>query len=368
MSSEPRSSQRPTLSPTSAGASTLIQTVEAALRAAGFENFGFAEVKTPFSIDLYDQWLEKGFHGEMDWLVRHAEDKRTPQKFYKRAKTAIVVTQKYIPHPDPKIGWPLSDASRIAAYARGRDYHRFFHTKLKRIVESLKAQFPDEEFYSFTDAGPVLERDLAARAGLGWVGKNTCLIDREEGSFFLLGEIYASFDLPIAKIDENELLKDFCGTCTRCLDACPTGALVKERELDARKCISYLTIESKDSPPTDLRSKIGDWLFGCDICQLVCPWNIKAMGKEKIESLTPSEGSRENLVEDLRYLLTSPNRKLERDFEATPLARINGLGLKRNALVVAGNLKLESLRTEIESHTSHERIGELARWALAQLG
>lgn len=366
MSSDPTSNDTP-----APHASSLLKTLEAALRAEGFENFGFAEVKTPFSIDLYDQWLAKGFHGEMEWLVRHAEDKRTPTKFYKRAKTAIVVTQNYIPHPDPKIGWPLSDASRVAAYARGRDYHRFFHSKLKRVVETLRAHFPEEEFYSFTDAGPVLERDLAARAGLGWVGKNTCLIDREVGSFFLLGEIYASFDLPIAKIDDAELKKDFCGTCTRCLEACPTGALVNERELDARKCISYLTIEAKDLPPEDLRPKIGDWLFGCDICQLVCPWNLKALGKDRIAALTPDpspeSNSRAALIEDLRYLLTAPNRKLERDFEATPLARINGIGLKRNALTVAGNLKLEALRKEIELHVNHERIGELARWALAQL-
>lgn len=337
------------------------------MRAEGFEHFGFAEVKTPFSIDLYDQWLESGFHGEMKWLEDHAVDKRTPTKFWKRATTAIVITQDYIPHPAPKEGWPLSDSSRVAAYAKGRDYHRFFHTKLKNLVSALKSEFPDDEFSSFTDAGPVLERDLAARAGLGWVGKNTCILNRERGSFFLLGEIYTSLPLPIAAISEEELKKDFCGTCTRCLDACPTGALIAPRQLDARKCISYLTIESKHASPLDLRSKIGDWLFGCDICQTVCPWNIKAKGKETIAGLTPQRDNNESLIEDLRYLLTSPNRKLERDFDATPLSRINGLGLKRNALVVAGNMKLHALKNEIEAHKDHERIGEVARWALSCL-
>lgn len=345
-------------------ASGLLQTLEARVREEGFEHFGFAELQTPLTIDLYDQWIAKGFHGEMEWLERHADDKRNPNKFFKRAKTAIVVTQDYIPHPDPKIGWPLSDSSRVAAYARGRDYHRFFHHKLRKIIAKLELDFPDEQFYSFTDAGPVLERDLAARAGLGWVGKNTCILNRERGSFFLLGEIYTSLDLPIAKFQTEDLEKDFCGTCTRCIDACPTGAIVKEREVDARKCISYLTIESKHNAPSPLREQIGDWLFGCDICQVVCPWNIKAKGKDVIDALTPKPDDHTDLIKDLNYLLTAPNRQLERDFEATPLARINGMGLKRNALVVAGNLKLEALREAISRHVNHERLGEPATWAL----
>jgi epoxyqueuosine reductase len=342
--------------------STILEKLDARLRAEGFTNFGFAEVTTPFSIDLYDQWLSEGMNGEMDYLVRHAEDKREPTKFYKRAKTAIVVTQSYVPHPDPKDGWPLKSNAGIALYARGRDYHRFFHNRLRRLCAELAKEFPDDEFLSFTDAGPILERDLAARAGLGWIGKNTCLIDRKKGSLFLLGEIYTSLEIPVARVD---LSRDFCGTCTRCLDACPTGALIGPRKLDARKCISYLTIESKDEAPLGLREKIGSWLFGCDICQTVCPWNLKMHGTDKLDR--HSQSSEEALVEDLRYLLTAPNRKLERDFEATPLARINGIGLKRNALVVAGNRKLSVLQPEIERHLDHPRIGALARWALEQI-
>lgn len=337
------------------------------VREEGFENFGFAEVTTPFSIDLYDRWIEEGLNGEMDYLERHQVDKRTPQKFYKRAKTAIVITLDYVPHPAPKEEWPLSNATRVAAYARGRDYHRFFHTRLRRLAARLTDEFPGEEFQSFTDAGPVLERDLAARAGLGWIGKNTCLIDRGRGSLFLIGEIYASVELPIARLSREELERDFCGTCTRCLDACPTGALVAPRKLDARKCISYLTIESKDEAPLGLREKIGDWLFGCDICQTVCPWNLKAYGKATLESLNPPMDSRADLIADLRYLLSAPNRKLERDFSATPLARINGIGLKRNALIVAGNMKLRELKPDVEAWISHARVGELAAWTLAQL-
>lgn len=335
--------------------STILEKLDALVREEGFTNFGFAEVTTPFSMDLYDKWVADGLHGEMEYLERHAEDKREPQKFFKRSRTAIVVTQSYIPHPDPKKGWPLAAMGGIARYARGRDYHRFFHTRLRRLAARLKEEFPAEEFYSFTDAGPVLERDLALRAGLGWIGKNTMLIDRERGSFFLLGEIYMSLDIPVARVD---VTKDFCGTCTRCLEACPTSAIVEPRKVDARKCISYLTIEAHDEAPLGLREKIGSWLFGCDICQMVCPWNIKFHGR------MPDEVP---LVEELRHILRVSNRQLEREFDATPLRRVNGLGLKRNALVVAGNMKMRDLVPDIEPHIEHERIGDLARWALEQM-
>jgi epoxyqueuosine reductase len=345
--------------------STILETLSRLVEAEGFTHFGFAEVTTPFSIDLYDRWIEEGMNGEMEYLARHARDKREPQKFFKRAKTAIVVTQSYIPHPAPKGGWPLKSMTGVAAYARGRDYHRFFHSQLRDLCARLSTEFPGEEFSSFTDAGPVLERDLAARAGLGFVGKNTCLIDRERGSLFLIGEIYCSIELPIARLSIEDLSRDFCGTCTRCLDACPTGAIVEPRKVDARKCISYLTIESREAAPLGLREKIGSWLFGCDICQVVCPWNIKVHGQKTLDDLHAPHAPA--LIEDLRYLLTAPNRQLERDFDATPLRRVNGMGLKRNALVVAGNMKLVELRDAITCHIESPRIGELARWALAQL-
>jgi epoxyqueuosine reductase len=240
------------------------------------------------------------------------------------------------------------------------------HNKLRAITKALEAEFPGEEFVSFADAGPVLERDLAARSGLGWVGKNTCLIDRKRGSLFFLGEIYTSLALPIAKIPREDVEKDFCGSCTKCLDACPTGALVAPKKLDARKCISYLTIETRDPAPLGLREKMGDWMFGCDVCQTVCPWNVKAKGPETIASLEPSS-NRADMIHDLRYILENPNRLLERVFAATPLARVNGLGLKKNALVVIGNRRVHELRDEAQRFVDHPRLGELAKWALAQL-
>lgn len=344
---------------------SLLARLSAHVQEIGFAQFGFAELTTPISIGLYEEWLAKGYQGEMTYLARHLEDKKNPVRLLKRARSAIVVTENYVPHPSSKDDWPLSNSTRVAAYARGVDYHHFLKEKLTRLIDKLKTEFPDDEFVSFTDSGPVLERDLAARAGLGWVGKNTCLIHRKEGSLFFIAEIYSSLTLPVAQIE----IHDHCGTCTRCLDACPTGALKAPRELDARRCISYLTIESRENPPEELRASIGDWLFGCDICQTVCPWNIKAKGREALSSLEPSrdEQGRSELIQDLRFLLTSPNRALERAFQGTPLFRSGGVGLKRNALIVTGNLVLHELEDSVRALSEHPKLGELAQWALLQM-
>ena len=334
--------------------------LEEVLKQEGFENFGFAELSTPVSIDLYEEWLNKGYQGEMAYLSRHLPEKRDPQKLLNKARMAIVVTMNYVPHPHPVSPWPLSPSTQIASYARGRDYHHFLKEKLERVIDELKAQYPTEEFRSFTDSSPVLERDLAKKAGLGWIGKNTCLLNRQTGSLFLIAEIYTTLLLPIAARIESP---DHCGTCTRCLDACPTGALISPRELDARKCISYLTIESREVPPLELRKQIGDWYFGCDICQNVCPWNIKFHGTEALKT----ESNDQDLAQDLRWILTSSNRALEKAFIGTPLTRAGGFGLKRNALVVAANRRLRELEPEITALEKDVKLAELARWALTTL-
>lgn len=329
------------------------------LEEGGFHHYGFTELKTPVSISFYEDWLKKGYHGEMAYLDRHLPDKRDPSRLLKRAQSAIVVTVDYLPHPEPHK--ETLKGVRTAAYARGRDYHHFLREQLFRTIEKLKLLVPDEEFVAFTDSSPVLERDLATRAGLGWIGKNTCLLDRKHGSLFFIAEIYTTLSIPTAEI----AVHDHCGTCTRCLDACPTGALIAPRTLDARLCISYLTIESRQVPPIELREKIGNWFFGCDICQTVCPWNIKTHGRETIDSL--SSQSRDKLVKDLQFILKASNRELERAFIGTPLARAGGFGLKRNALIIAANERVEEARPFIEPFKDHPKLGELAEWALTKL-
>ncbi len=344
----------------------------------GLSHFGLTPLTRPLSFDLYRDWLDAGMHGDMQYLVEHAPVKEAPRRQWPRVNSALVFAMPYHPHPEPLASWPLKQA-RVSLYAQGADYHFWFRDRLREIAALLQQQFPQEEFLCFTDSSPVLERDLAHRAGIGWVGKNTCIIHPQKGSLFFLGEIYSSLNLqphpgasaaPSATSTSTPaLMPDYCGSCTRCLDICPTGALIEPRKLDARRCISYLNIESRKLAPVELRSGIGDWLFGCDLCQTVCPWNQKLFNHTLDTSLQqPLDVDEQSaLIDDLRYLLTASGKRLEKDFYGTPLARAGNFGLKRNALVVIGNRRLMQLKSEVNALTSHERLGELAQWALACL-
>ncbi|MBX3040521.1 MAG: tRNA epoxyqueuosine(34) reductase QueG [Bdellovibrionaceae bacterium] len=335
--------------------------LESLAQEQGFSLVGWAPLEKPLSFDLYRQWISEGRHGEMTYLENHLPWKEHPQSRYPFAQTAFVFAIPYRPHPAPAQG-PLNGA-RIASYAKGGDYHHWLKDRLSKIAFHLKEKFPEHEFETHTDSSPLLERDLAIKAGLGWVGKNTCVIDRKAGSFFLLGEILSS--LPWAGPSPGKPT-DFCGTCTRCLDACPTGALVEPRLLDARKCISYMSIESREIPPEDLREKWGDWLFGCDICQSVCPWNAKPFqiqNEEKVSILNLGPDQEAALLQDLRWILSSSGKQIEKAFRGTALSRAGGFGLKRNALIVGANRKITALLPDIDKMTEHPRLSNLAKWA-----
>lgn len=330
----------------------------------GLEHHGWATLAKPLSFDFYRTWLNENRHGDMIYLENHAAVKENPTIQWPKVKTALVFSIPYYPHPEKISSFPLQKA-RVSLYAQGRDYHHWFRERMQELITLLKNEFPDDEFFALTDNAPVLERDLAYRASLGWVGKNTCLIHPKRGSLFFIGEIYTS--LQVEQV--NSPLPDFCGTCRRCIDICPTQAITEERKLDARRCISYLTIESRKVADTELREKIGDWLFGCDLCQTTCPWNQKVfknqLSTEKIQSLSDSES--DELESELRYLLKSSGKKLERDFVGTALSRAGSFGLKRNALVVIGNRKMRGLESEVQAFLDHPKLGELARWTLEKI-
>lgn len=330
----------------------------------GFSHFGLSALEKPLSFDFYREWLNEGLHGDMKYLADHAPIKENPQSKWPGVQSALVFAIPYFPHPEQKQDFPLKEA-RVSLYAQGYDYHFWFKQRMQTLCDRLKEKFPEDEFLAFTDSSPVLERDLAKRAGLGWVGKNTCIIHPKKGSLFFIGEILTSLKLET----EFAPLPDFCGTCTRCIDICPTGALVEPKKMDARKCISYLTIESRQIPDEDLREKIGDWFFGCDLCQTVCPWNQKVFkGQLNVEqTLILSKGKETSLEEELRYILVSSGKKLTKDFLGTPLARAGSFGLKRNAIIVATNRNLKTLTPEIKSLIEHEKLGDLAKWSLAKL-
>lgn len=287
----------------------------------------------------------------MNYLVRHRGTKANLATKYPDTKSAIVIAHNYVPHPSKEKN-PFPNLN-IALYAQGLDYHSWLKEKLEEIIVKLKEQYPNEKFWACTDSSPVLERDLASQAGLGWFGKNTCLIERKSGSFFFISEILTTLKLePSAPSSKN-----YCGTCTRCIDACPTNAITSPYVLDARKCISYLTIEAKNSPAPDLRKQIGNHFFGCDICQTVCPWN---------EELTPYKLT-PKAIEELKFILNVTDEELKTKIKGTALERSKPTGLRRNALLVIANEKILDLGSLVENYVSHEALGELANWTLNSL-
>jgi len=232
----------------------------------GFETCGIA--KAGFlenEASRLKEWLNAGMHGEMTWMENHSDKRLDPTKLVEGAKSVIVLLHNYFPEKEI----PTEDNFIISKYAYGKDYHLVIKEKLKRLLQELIERTGGGEGRVFVDSAPVLERAWAVKAGLGWIGKNGCLIVPGKGSFFFISEIITNLEFDY----DPPLPVDFCGSCRKCIDACPTNALIAPRILDARKCLSYLTIELKDEIPTEFQSKMANRIFGCDICQDVCPWN-----------------------------------------------------------------------------------------------
>jgi epoxyqueuosine reductase len=247
----------------------------------------------------------------------------------------------------------------IASYARGQDYHEILPERMKELVQFIEEQVggPVKNRW-YTDTGPILERDLAQRAGIGWIGKNTCLIHPKHGSYFLLSEIL----LDLALEPDPPFVTDHCGTCTRCIDACPTDCILPDRTIDATRCISYLTIELKDGIPTALRDKVGSWVFGCDICQMVCPWNrFVGQGDPAFGSDRPDP----SLTEELSISAQEFNQR----FKGTPVKRAKRRGYLRNVAVALGNTGDMHALPVLQNALNHEEpmVREHAKWAIEKI-
>lgn len=333
--------------------------IETFVQANPISHWGASRLEMPLTIETYKDWLKQSYHGEMNYLQTHLPIKENPALKWPDLQSAMVFAFPYVPHPKPSELIPSE--LKIAGYAKGEDYHFWINETLQQLCQILQNFDPSAKFVTVTDSGPILERDLALRAGLGWIGKNTCLIHPKKGSLFLVGEILTSLSLKY----ETSQIKDFCGKCTACMDACPTQAITAPRVLDARKCISYLTIESKTIPPPELREKITDWFFGCDICQTVCPWNSKPLKAVVVESSRAPNRQRE--IETLREILRLSGKQLQKKFNGTALHRAGAFGLRRNALILARNKGFQELKPEINKFTSDPRLGDLARWVLHKL-
>ncbi|MBC7465274.1 MAG: tRNA epoxyqueuosine(34) reductase QueG [Bdellovibrio sp.] len=339
----------------------------------GFNQLQIGPLGTPITISFYEKWIGENLHAGMGYLKDHMATKKDPRTLNQNLNSVITVTQSYFPTKHP-LENPVP--ARIATYAQNNDYHFWLKEKLNVIIDELKIQYPDHEFMAFVDSGPILERNWAYENGMGWFGKNTCLIHPQFGSLFFIAEILTTLPIPPEELSTKlEPLPDFCGKCRKCIDICPTNALIEPHVMKAELCISYLTIESKTNPPIALREKMGDWFFGCDLCQTTCPWNEKVFRKLAItESAATSTAKLLNLndkndmelTEFFRNILTSSNKQLAKQFFGTPLFRAGG-NLKRNALIVIANKRMVSLKPQVKNYLDHPKFSELAEWCLAQL-
>ncbi|MEO8276013.1 MAG: tRNA epoxyqueuosine(34) reductase QueG [Thermoanaerobaculia bacterium] len=325
----------------------------------GFQRAGIATIGPSVTGRAFARWIEEGAHADMGYLERHAELRMDPRTLLPSARSVLCLAIDYVPATGS--GEPSGDFwPGVARYARGNDYHAAFREKLGKVKDSIVEAFPGCEARACVDTAPLLEREWAARAGLGAFGKNTNLLHPTAGSFFLLAELLLSLELT-----PNLPVADLCGDCTRCLDACPTGALTPYR-LESSRCISYWTIENRSDIPPEIREGMGKWVFGCDICQEVCPWNSDPVGDLLGEFATPP--SRRDL--DLAGVLCGDEVELRSRLRGTPLMRPKLEGLRRNAAIAMGNLRnpgyVEPLAEALESGSPMLR--RHCAWALGKIG
>lgn len=338
--------------------------IRAIAREFGFQRCGISGIELAQDEAHLLDWLAQGLHGSMDWMARHGELRARPNDLLPGTVRVISVGLDYGRRDDEDAWITLADGERayVARYALGRDYHKLMRQRLQRLAERLAEVVGPFGHRVFVDSAPVLERALARNAGLGWIGKHTCLIDKDGGSWFFLGEIYVDLPLPV-----DTPATAHCGTCTRCIDICPTQAIIAPHRLDARRCIAYLTIEHEGAIPIELRPAIGNRIFGCDDCQLVCPWNKFAQRTDEPDFRARNELDRASLSQ----LFAWDEAEFLQRTEGSAIRRSGHERWLRNIAVALGNAPatpevIAALRTRSE-HAS-EVVREHVAWALARHG
>ena len=306
------------------------------------------------------RWLGEGRHGDMQWMEARAHHRVGPAALWPDARSVIALGMSYAPETDPLGLADKRSLGRISVYAQGKDYHDVVKKRLKALARWLVKR-EGGELKVFVDTAPVMEKPLSAAAGIGWQGKHTNLVSREHGSWLFLGIIFTSLEL-----EPDEPARDTCGTCTRCLEACPTQAFDGARRIDARKCISYLTIEHSGPIPVEFRRAIGNRIYGCDDCLAVCPWNSFADSAAANRAFLPRDDYREPRLADLLALDDSGFREL---FAGSPVKRIGVRRMIRNCLIAAGNSRDSNLLAAVRTHldSADPVIAEAARWAADRL-
>ncbi|MCL9982248.1 MAG: tRNA epoxyqueuosine(34) reductase QueG [Erythrobacter sp.] len=330
--------------------------------ALGFAACGFAGAgEDPLRAGRLEEWLGEGHHGSMEWMAARLDHRRSPQGLWPEARSVIALGMSYAPTHDPLALEASPTHARISVYAQGKDYHDVVKKRLKALARWLVEAEPGAQVKVFVDTAPVMEKPLGEAAGIGWQGKHTNMVSATHGSWLFLGAIYTTLDLA-----PDEPHRDQCGSCRACLDACPTNAFPAPYQLDARRCISYLTIEHKGPVPDELREGLGNRIYGCDDCLAVCPWNKFASAAQAIAEFLPRA---ELVAPRLAELLALDDAGFRALFSGSPIKRIGRDRFVRNCLYAAGNSGNAALTAQVDALTSDADpvVAEAASWALARL-
>lgn len=333
----------------------------------GFSQVGITDTDLTEHEPKLADWLAKGYHGDMEYMARHGMMRARPHELLPGTVRVISVRMNYLPE-HAAIAHVLSNPNLayISRYALGRDYHKLMRQRLKKLSDRIEQAAAELVARPFVDSAPVLERPLAAKAGLGWVGKHSLLINREQGSFFFIGELLINLPLPITH-SVDEPVEEGCGKCVACITACPTGAIVEPYVVDARRCISYLTIEQDGPIPLELRPLMGNRIYGCDDCQLICPWNKFTQASQE-----PDFAARDNLhAPHLLALFAWDEAYFLKQTEGSPIRRIGHRRWLRNIAVALGNAPVSpsiilALQEKRLQDDLDDMVGEHIDWALAQ--
>lgn len=331
-------------------------------RELGFAEIGITDTDLSQVESGHQEWIAKGFHGEMDYMAKHGTKRTRPAELVPNTIRVISARLDYLP-PKTKDSWQVinnGEQAFISRYALGRDYHKVVRNKLQKLCDKIQLATQNVEYRAFTDSAPVLEVALAEKAGLGWRGKHTLLINKDHGSWFFLGEIYTNLPLPIDQPATNH-----CGTCTSCIDICPTKAITAPYEVDARRCISYLTIELKNSIPVELRPLIGNRVYGCDDCQLACPWNKFAETTQEDDFHVRHGLDDISLVECFSWT----EEEFKQKMAGSAIYRIGYEQWLRNIAVGLGNAPTNTktiTALKQRENDNSELVREHVAWALAQ--
>lgn len=329
-------------------------------RGLGFDTVGISPANLPRRTQAgLAEFLALGHHGDMAWMEAHAERRADPQTLWPQARSVLCVGHNYTPPRNPLEQLDEKDHGLISAYARNRDYHDVMKKRLRQLARWMAETYACE-VKLFVDTAPVMEKPLAQQAGLGWQGKHTCIVSRQHGSWLFLGEIFTTLSLPS---DAPEI--DHCGSCTRCLDICPTNAFTAAGKLDARRCLAYLSIEHKGQIPLEFRKKMGNRIYGCDDCLAVCPWNKFAQTSQE----TAYQAKNGHDAPPLAELLTLDDAAFRSRFSGSPVKRIGRDRFIRNVLVAVGNSENQKYLSEIQSLKDDPSplVAEMAAWAEAEL-